>query len=136
MGISAALNNIGDLYNQMQEYERAIPYFQEDLALCTEASHAQGQAIANGNLASVLAALGRHEEAVRRFQEAIETDDRIGFLPHKAYNLQQLGESLIARGDSEAGCQALRQALALANQIQFPLVQEKASELLAACSDP
>lgn len=135
LGKSSALNNIGYLYNEMGEFEKAMPYFEEDLALCIQAGHRQGQAIANGNIASILASLGRHEAAISRFRKTIEIDTRIGFLPHKAYNLQQLGTSLIASGIQEEGCACLLEAAELAEEIEFPMVKEKAAESLTGCPD-
>jgi tetratricopeptide (TPR) repeat protein len=134
-GVSSALNNIGYLYNEMGHFEQAMPYFQEDLSLCVDAGLRQGQAIAAGNVASVLSSLGRHEEAISYFIDAIDIDTRIGFLPHKAYNLQQLGSSLISRGDAAEGCGRLREALELAGEINFPMVRDRATDLLEGCTD-
>ena len=134
-GISAALNNIGFLYSEMNRPDDAITYYREDLELCHAAGDRQGWSVAMGNIAIILAKLAQREEAIERFHEAIATDRQIGFLPHESYMHQELGRVLLDLDRTDKGCRELREALRIAEEIDFPMVRDAAGKLRSACDD-
>jgi len=71
-------------------------------------------------LGLLAAALGKAEDAVRHFEEAIELEEQIGALPYLAHSLDGLATALTARaaaGDAERASESRRRARAIAERL-------------------
>jgi hypothetical protein len=81
------------------------------------------------------AAVGRTNEAVRHFEEAIEVNTRMGALPYLAHTYREFGELLARSVDSAArtrGIELLRRAGEMYRSIGMPTYLERVEAALAA----
>jgi tetratricopeptide (TPR) repeat protein len=83
-------------------------------------------------LGRLAATLGRHDEAERRLQAALEHNDRIGALPRAALCLVHLADALNERGDAARARDALAQAARRAEALDMPALAATATRALHA----
>jgi DNA-binding SARP family transcriptional activator len=81
-------------------------------------------------LGRLAATLGRHDEAERRLQAALEHNDRIGALPRAALCLVHLADALKQRGDAARARDALAQAARRADALDMPALAATATRAL------
>jgi hypothetical protein len=75
---------------------------------------------------------GRHDEAERRLQAALEHNDRIGAHPRAALCLVHLGDPLKERGEPARARDALAKAAARADVLDMPALAATATRAFQA----
>ena len=105
---ATALNNIGRIYEIMDEYERALEYFQNALSSLRKYQnnpHLEGTML--GNIGVALSSLNRHDEAFTVLHESIAVFEQHELDVPRAHALAKLADALVARdgtpGSDEAG---------------------------------
>lgn len=88
--IDATLNNIGLIYQEMELYEKAIPYHQRALKIRSARKHAQGEAASYNNLGICSKHLNHVNEAKSYFQKGLQKADFSGDKVLYYNNLQGL----------------------------------------------
>ena len=83
-------------------------------------------------LGRLAATLGRHDEAERRLQAALEHNDRIGALPRAALCLVHLADALNERGDAARARDALAKAAGRAEALDMPALAATANRAFHA----
>lgn len=73
----ANLNNIGLVYQDMQLYEKAIPYHQKALQIRLEKNNVQGQSSSYLNLGLCFENLEKYKEAQKSFEKALEKSKEV-----------------------------------------------------------
>ena len=78
--IDANYNNIGLVYQEMELYEKAIPYHLKALAIRKERTYTQGEAASNNNLGICFKNLNQYSTAKKHFEtgllKAKQSDDK------------------------------------------------------------
>lgn len=88
--IDATLNNIGLIYQEMELYEKAIPYHQRALKIRSARNYAQGEAASYNNLGICFKHLNKIKEAKSFFKKGIEKANETGDKALYYNNLQGL----------------------------------------------
>lgn len=88
--IDATLNNIGLIYQEMELYEKAIPYHQRALKIRTAKKRAQGEAASFNNLGICFKHLGDIQKAKTYFQKGIKKANEVQDMVLYYNNLQGL----------------------------------------------
>jgi len=86
-----ALNNLGNAYMQLGQFEEAISCLQQDLAICREAGDQRGEAETLNNLGNVYTGLQQYDESVACLQDALVICRKIGYRRLEGGILSNLG---------------------------------------------
>lgn len=93
------LGNMGNILHQQDKNERALFFYQEALDLYTKFADSRGIAICQINIGAQFGSLGRHQEALDSFFEALKIfkesgieHDEIGILMNIAHHSAKLGD--------------------------------------------
>jgi signal transduction histidine kinase len=82
LGIAINLNNIGGVYENLGNYEKALSHYQQSLALNTQMNNNKGTAICLNNIGDIHVKTNRPEEALVYYLQALEINSQLG---DKAY---------------------------------------------------
>ena len=131
-GEARALGNLGSVAAREGQYEQAVDWYQQALAVFRETGDRTGEASALPDLGRAYQRQGRYEEAVGCYQRALalfrETGDRTG----EAEARNGVAEILLATGRPDEARVAYTAALALAGQLGEAYEQARAHHGLAA----
>jgi tetratricopeptide (TPR) repeat protein len=89
------LNRVGAHYQQMLEYETALVYYEEALAINHAIGHVLGQAVTLHNSALILQAQGQLGQALDRFRQSLELRRALGDRAAEADMLLKSGNVLL-----------------------------------------
>ncbi len=113
----ASLNSMGNAYQSLGEYQRAISLHQRHLELKREMGDRQGEAIALGGLGNAYFSLGKYEQAIIFHQQwldiAKKTSDRRG----EACSLSGLGNAYEHLGEYQEAITFHQQSLEISREI-------------------
>ncbi len=111
--LSKAYNNMGSLYGQQNEYDKAMPYYQDALKLKEESGDTRGAAQTRCNIGLIYLHRNKEKEAYDCFQSALtvfrQAEDQIGVV----LALENTGLACAALKKYDEGVAALNEALKL-----------------------
>lgn len=90
--IDATLNNIGLIYQEMELFEKAIPYHQKALKIRSERKYSQGEASSLNNLGICFKKLNKIKEAKGSFENGIQKANEAQDKTEYYHNLQGLAQ--------------------------------------------
>jgi class 3 adenylate cyclase/tetratricopeptide (TPR) repeat protein len=111
-------NNLGGVFGEMGDLERALEYHQRSLALRREMGNAYAIDQSLGNVATVLSYMGRLDEAEAHYEEAMTIQERIGDLHGLSLALPNLAWVYWDRGELERAEETFKQGLAVCKRIE------------------
>jgi tetratricopeptide (TPR) repeat protein len=111
-----ALSILGVLHQGQAEYDSALGYFQQALALHREVGDEFGVSASLSNISECLLPLGRIAEAEATASEALSVSRRIGHRRGEAEALVRLGLAVRAAGRSADAAEHWRAAAAIFEQ--------------------
>jgi tetratricopeptide (TPR) repeat protein len=123
---------LGDTYWAREEYEKAIPYYEEALGPCREYGDVMGVASVLDSLAKMHRLLNRNEQALAYFQEALECWQKLAIPDREAMTWANMGDVCKGRGDLSRAIRCHEQALALYRQLKSPKAIEALEKELEA----
>jgi PAS domain S-box-containing protein len=89
--LAASYINLGNVYHDMHEYEKALVYYEKSLKEYQINNHKQGESVALSNMGSIYAALKKNDRALELLDESLKlknVSDKRGI----ATNLHQRGD--------------------------------------------
>ncbi|MEP0855032.1 tetratricopeptide repeat protein [Trichocoleus sp. DQ-U1] len=114
---AASLNSLGNAYNSLGQYQPAIDYLQQSLAISREISHPNGEAASLGNLGNAYNSLGQYQPAIDYLQQSLAITREIGDLDGEAASLGNLGNAYNSLGQYQPAIDYLQQSLAIFREI-------------------
>lgn len=90
--IDASLNNIGLIYQEMELFEKAIPYHKKALKIRSERKYSQGEATSYNNLGICYKELKKYKEAKSSFENGIKKANEAQDKTQYYVNLQGLAQ--------------------------------------------
>mgnify|MGYP000293313587 CR=1 FL=1 len=111
------LNQIGNSYNYLGNYGRAIDYYQQALVISREIGDRGGEGAALGNLGNAYFSLGQYERAIDFLQQALVISREIGNRRGEGCDLGSLGNAYNSLGQYERAIDFLQQYLTIALEI-------------------
>ncbi len=114
--INVSLNSIGNIYQALEQYDRAIEHFARSMVLEEELGNKRGVAINLQNKGECLEALGRLDEALADFQQALYLDREIGSLSGEVICHNSIARIYIKQDKAAEALELLQQALPQAEE--------------------
>jgi serine phosphatase RsbU (regulator of sigma subunit) len=117
--LSKAYNNMGSLYGEQNQFDKAMPYYLSALKIKDEIGDTRGAAQTRCNIGEIYLNQKKEEEAYQYFQQALElfrkSDDQVGMV----LGLENLGLACATLKKYEEGIKYLKEALNLAKELQL-----------------
>jgi tetratricopeptide (TPR) repeat protein len=102
------------------EYQRAIEFHQQSLAIDREIGDRHGEAVSLGNLGIVYESLGKYQRAREFHQQSLAIDREIGSRHGEAHSLGNLGNVYNTLGESQRAIELYQQSLAIYRELGDP----------------
>ncbi|MDJ0877138.1 MAG: diguanylate cyclase [Halieaceae bacterium] len=120
--LSAVINNLGDLYDNLGQPERSLDFYLKALAL--DGTQKGGLVVKSLNVGGQYLALGRYDEALRYYHQALAVNRKFDFAHHDAEILQAIGTTHLRMGDAQRALDWLNRSLksAEASQVETQIV--------------
>ena len=115
-----SLGGVGIAYDSLGQYERAIDFYEQSLALAREIGNPSGEANSLGNLGLAYYNLGQYERALDFYEQSLALAREIGNSNGEASSLNNLGNVYDSLGQYERALDFHQQSLALAREIDDP----------------
>src|SRR5229473_6964719 len=117
---SYALGNLGNAYDSLGEYRRAIEFHEQHLAIARELGDRQGEANALGNLGVAYDSLGEYRRAIGFHEQTRAIAHEIGDRQGEAYALFNGASALVKLGRPAEAIPRAESALKIFEQIESP----------------
>jgi len=111
-----AFNEIGLLHQYIGDYDKALLYLKQSLAIAQQTNHKQGEGSTLNNIATVYNAQGDYEMAATYLEQVLVIDQQIGNKASEGVTLNNIGENYLDRGDYKTALTYLKQSLVLRKQ--------------------
>ncbi len=111
------LNNISQIYSARGEYDRALVYLEQSLAIQREIGNRAGESATLNNLATTAHARGDYARGMQYLEQSLAILRKIGNRASESATLNNIGETYRARGDYERALDYLEQSLVIRREI-------------------
>ena len=110
---------MGNVYHNLGQYERALDFQQQSLALFQEIGNPNGEASSRANLGDVYNSLGQYERAIEFYEQSLAIHQEIGNPSGKASSLQGLGIAYNSLGQYPKATEALFTSLEIYESLRY-----------------
>jgi tetratricopeptide (TPR) repeat protein len=97
--IASSFNNIGVIYNELGNYEKAKEYYEKGLRLQEELGNKNGMALSYCNLGNIYRALGQYDESIEYLENSRKIAQSIGDSLGVGIALHTLGVTYLDAGE-------------------------------------
>ena len=111
------LNDIGAVYNHLSQYNTAVDFFQQALAIEREVKNKNGEATLLNNLGSAYDSLSQYDKAIDFFQQALIINREVKSMAGEAGTLNNLGIAYDNLSQYGKGIDFFQQALFIFREI-------------------
>ncbi len=116
-------NNIGMVYEETGQVDKALEYYYKGLALARKYDDKKGKSLLSNNLSIILRHQKKFKESNNLVRESIKIAQEIGFNEQWARGYSNLGANYTAMGDYSAAVKALDEALRLQRKFDFNTIK-------------
>ncbi|HEV2177593.1 MAG TPA: tetratricopeptide repeat protein [Terriglobia bacterium] len=113
----AHLGNLGNSYDSLGEYRRAIEYHEQALTIAREIGDRQGEGAVLGNLGNAYHSLGEYRRAIEYHEQHLAIAREIGDRRGEGQALGNLGNAYYSLGEYRRAIEYHEQALAIDRDI-------------------
>ena len=117
--IDATLNNIGLIYQEMELFEKAIPYHQKALKIRFERKYTQGEASSYNNLGICYKELNKIKEAKTSFENGIQKSNEAQDKTEYYHNLQGLAQIYAIENNAQKALELFLESYNRPSEIPF-----------------
>ncbi|MBD2391857.1 tetratricopeptide repeat protein [Aphanizomenon flos-aquae FACHB-1416] len=114
---TASLISLGNAYDSLGQYERAIAFFQQSLDIFKEIGDIQGESISLIGLGNAYNSLGQYERAIAFFQQSLDIKKEIGDIQGESNSLIGLGNAYNSLGQYQRAIAFYQQSLDIKKEI-------------------
>ncbi|WP_396888880.1 tetratricopeptide repeat protein [Microcystis aeruginosa] len=114
---TASLSSLGNAYCFLGEYQKAIEFHQQCLAIDREIGDRGGEATSYNNLGSVYNSLGEYQKAIEFHQQSLAIKREIGDRGGEAASYNNLGNVYYFLAEYEKAIEFYQQSLAIKREI-------------------
>ncbi|MBP5971887.1 tetratricopeptide repeat protein [Brasilonema sp. CT11] len=111
------LTSLGNAYESLAQYQKAIDYHQQSLAISLEIGDRKGEANSLGNLGNAYRYLGQYQKAIDYYQQSLAISLEIGDRNGEAASLVGLGNAYRYLGQYQMAIDYHQQSLAISLEI-------------------
>jgi len=115
--VIAALGNLGNAYLSLGQYDRAIEFYTQGLAIAQEIGDRNGEGTWLGALGIAYDNLGQYDKAIEFYTQALAIAQEIGDRNGEGIRLGNLGIAYDSLGQYDSAIEYSTQALAIAQEI-------------------
>lgn len=116
-GEAVNLNNIGQIYSNQGQYEKALTLYQQALAIYKEIGNRLGEAITLNNIGQIYDNLRQYEQAIKFHQQALAIYKEVGDKAGSGVALSNIGQVYEQQNKSAQALNFYQQALAIHKEI-------------------
>ncbi|MEH2141859.1 tetratricopeptide repeat protein [Nostoc sp.] len=113
----AALTSLGNAYDSLGQYQRAIEFFQQSLDISREIGDRNGEGISLIGLGNAYYSLGQYQQAIEFYQQSLEISREIGGRNGEGNSLNNLGNAYNSLGEYQRAIEFLQQSLDISREI-------------------
>jgi CHAT domain-containing protein/tetratricopeptide (TPR) repeat protein len=107
------LNNIGGVYDDLGQKQKALEFYQEALSIWKEVGDRAGEAATLNNIGGVYSALGQKQKALEFYQEALTIFQAVGDRAGEAVTLNNIGGVYDDLGQKQKTLEFYQEALTI-----------------------
>ncbi|MBT8185791.1 MAG: tetratricopeptide repeat protein, partial [Eudoraea sp.] len=111
--INVSVNSIGNIYQELEQYDRAIVSFERSLGLEEDLGNIRGMAINHQNIGECLEELGKLDEALESYRIALAYDEEIASNSGIAICKNSIARIYIKQGKPETALDILEPTLVI-----------------------
>ncbi len=123
--INVSLNSIGNIYQNLEQFDLAIEQFRKSLFLESELNNKRGMAVNYQNIGECLEAQNKLEEALESYRTALALDEEINSINGKAICQNSIAQIYIKQGE-------LDKALSILSPLEITVEKIGDKQLIAA----
>ena len=112
-----ALNQIGKQYHHLGQYDTALDFLKQSLAIQQQIGDKSGEGTSLNNISQIFKARGDYDNALDFLKQSLAIRQQIGDKSGEGTTLNNLATTAYARGDYDTALQYLQQSLAIQQQI-------------------
>ena len=116
-GEAVALSNMGNAYDSLGEYRRAIEFHEQHLAIAREIGDRLGEGQALINMGNAYHSLGEYRRAIEFQEQSLQMERGVGNRQGEAQSLGNLGNAYYSLGECRRAIAFYEQCLAIAQEI-------------------
>jgi CHAT domain-containing protein len=120
-GEAASLNNLGNAYNFLGQYPKAIEFFQQSLAIEGEIGGRNEVAQSMNNLGRAYYSLGQYPKAIEFFQQSLSISRAMGNVIVEGLSLSNIGSTLQTQQQPELAIVFYKQSINVRENIRQDL---------------
>jgi CHAT domain-containing protein len=129
-GEAITLNNIGHVYGDLGERQKALNYYNQALPLRRAVGDRDGEASTLNNIGAVYDGLGERQKALDYYKQALPLERAVGDRYVEARTLNNIGAVYDGLGEKQKALDYYTQSLPLFRAVQDPLGEGRALVLL------
>jgi tetratricopeptide (TPR) repeat protein len=114
---TASLTSLGNVYKSLGEYQKAIEFYQQSLAITREIGDRGGEASSYNNLGNVYYSLGEYQKAIEFYQQSLAITREIGDRGGEGKSYNNLGIVYYSLGEYQKAIEFYQQSLAITREI-------------------
>mgnify|MGYP002631253186 CR=1 FL=1 len=112
-----ALNNLGNTYKSLEQYQHAIEHLTQALAISRKLGDLENEGLRLGNLGVVYDCQGQYELAIKQYTRALAISREVGDPQGEGNQLGNLGNTFTRLGQYKDAIKYLKQALAISSKL-------------------
>jgi tetratricopeptide (TPR) repeat protein len=116
-GEGTTLNNISQIFKAQGDYETALAYLKQSLAIMQQIGDKAGEGTTLGNIGNIYFKQGDYETALEYLKQSLAICQQIGDKAGEGRTLNNISQIYDAQGDYETALDYLKQSLAICQQI-------------------
>ena len=116
-GESACLMNIGNVYNRLVLYKKALDYYRHSLEIDRRIGDVAGESACLTNIGIVYDSLGQYKEALDYYRQSLEIKRRTGDVAGESKCLNNIGIVYKSLGQYKEALEYYRQSLEISRRI-------------------
>ncbi len=116
-GEAITLNNIGLLYSDLGEKQKALEYYSQSLPLFRAVGNRRGEATTLSNIGVVYAALGEKQKGLEYYNQSLPLTRAVGDRRQEAITLNNIGQVYSDLGEKQKALEYYSQSLPLSRAV-------------------
>ncbi|MFN9673328.1 MAG: tetratricopeptide repeat protein [Microcystis sp.] len=114
---TASLTSLGNVYNSLGEYQKALEFHQQSLAIFREIGDRGGEGNSYNNLGTVYNSLGEYQKAIEFYQQSLVIKQEIGDRAGASSSYYNLGNVYSCLREYQKALEFYQQSLAIFREI-------------------
>lgn len=113
------LNNIGNCYLQLEDYDKSLEFYKRSLSICKEMGDQRGITFSFSNSALVFQKQGKFDEAVKYYRKALDIRRKLKYNYGLSSTLLKMGNCIMESGEIKLAKTYMKEGLQIAEKENF-----------------